>query len=309
MKILKSKLNQKILIVVLGIIVLNLAVIDFLVLGQPSIAKVSSFLTERNQKADRESIFEAMNPSAGYQLNFTYGDLGPKMVSSGVIDLNKFTSLYKDRGGLDKEQEDILTKNSNQKIKFTRENSNFLLNFFWAVGLANNSKILTDGQMQTYGGNPGNFASTGGWSLSRETSMNYYAKDNLFKLTPGEEALVQKVASGIYRPCCDNSTAFPDCNHGMALLGVLEMMVSKGANENQMFEAAKYINAFWFPTNYYDLARYFKTTAGKDFKDIDAKVILGKDYSSASGYNSIKKLLEAKEGKQENQQQGSSCGV
>lgn len=309
MKILKNKLNQKILIIILGIIVLNLAVIDFFVLGQSSLTKISSFITEKNQKAERDSIFESVNPSAGYQLNFTYGDLGPKLVSSGVIDLNKFTALYKDRGGLNQEQSDILTKSSNQKIKFTRENSNFLLNFFWAVGLVNNSKILTDGQMQTYGGNPGNFASTGGWTLSTEASMNYYAKDNLFNLTSEQDALVQKVASGIYRPCCDNSTAFPDCNHGMALLGVLEMMASKGANENQMFEAAKYINAYWFSTNYYDLARYFKDKEGKNFNQIDAKIILGKDYSSASGYGAIKKWLDAKNGTQQNNSQGSSCGV
>lgn len=309
MMILKSKLSKKFLIGVLGVIVINLAIVDFMVFGQSYVTKVSSFLTEKNQKSDRESIFEQINPSKGYELNFSYGDLGPRLVSSGVIDLNKFTTLYKDRGGLTTEQTAILTKNSNQKIKITRENSNFLLNFFWAVGLANNSKILTDGQMQTYGGNPGNFASTGGWSLGKETSMNYYAKDNLFNLTSKQEALVQKVASGIFRPCCDNSTAFPDCNHGMALLGVLEIMASKGADENQMFETAKYFNAFWFPTNYYDLARYLKLKDGKDFNNIDGRIILGKNYSSASGYNNIKKLLEEKEGKVQNSGGGSSCGV
>lgn len=121
MKILKSKLNQKILIVVLGIIVLNLAVIDFLVLGQSSITKVSSFLTERNQKIERESIFEEVNPQKGFELNARYGDLGPKMISMGVIDLNKFKSTEQ----LPDEESNILTKGLDQKIKITRENSHF----------------------------------------------------------------------------------------------------------------------------------------------------------------------------------------
>lgn len=309
MKISKNKLNKSnILIYVLALIVINLAIVDYLILKDTTFGNISAFLSERTQKAERESIFEQMNPSSGYELPVAYSDLGPKMVSSGVIDLEKFTSLYQGRGGMSKEESDILTKGSNQKIKITRENSNFLLNFFWAAGLANNSKILTEGQMKTYG-DPGNFASTGGWTLSKEASMNYYAKDNLFKLSQSQEESVARVASGIFRPCCDNSTAFPDCNHGMALLGVLELMASKGATEQQMFEAAKYVNAFWFPTNYYDLARYFKLKDGTDFNKIDAKTILSKDYSSASGYNSIKKWLEEKEGKVQDQQGGSSCGV
>lgn len=309
MAILKSKLlKTNILVYILAVVVLNLAVVDFLLLKDTTLGKISTYFSERSQKAERESIFEEINPSSGYTLPITYSDLGPKMVSSGVIDLNKFVGLYKDRGGLAKEEMDILTKGSNQKIKITRENSNFLLNFFWAAGLANNSKILTEGQMKTYG-DPANFASTGGWTLSREVSMNYYAKDNLFTLSPSQEELVQRVASGIFRPCCDNSTAFPDCNHGMALLGLLELMASKGGTEAQMFEAAKYVNAFWFPTNYYDLARYFKLKDGTNFGKVEAKTVLGKDYSSASGYSNIKKWLEEKEGKVQSQQGGSSCGV
>ena len=50
----------------------------------------------------------------------------------------------------------------------------------------------------------------------------------------------------------------------MALLSVLQLLASNGATENQMFEAAKYYNAFWFPSNYYDLALYFKNKDGKN---------------------------------------------
>ena len=249
-----------------------------------TITQTATKVTTTKTPETDKTIFEEVNPSAGYEINAVFGDLGPRMVASGVIDMNKF----KPTG-----YEDILTKGSTQKIKITAQNSYFLLNFFWAVGLNNKSKILTDGDMVKYGGEKdlGNFASTGGWTLAKGDPMNFYAKTALITLTPQQEELVQSVASNIYRPCCNNPTSFPDCNHGMALLGVLELMAANGADQNQMFEAAKYFNAFWFPGNYYDLATYFKNKEGKNYKNIDAKIILSKDHSSASGYQTVKKWL------------------
>ncbi len=185
-----------------------------------------------------------------------------------------------------------------------------MLNFFWAAGLGNKSKILTDGDMTKYGNNQtGSFASTGGWSLASGDPMNYYAKGDLIPLTQEQEKLVETVASGVYRPCCNNSTAFPDCNHGMALLGVLQLMAKNGATEDQMFEAAKYFNAYWFPGNYYDLALYFKNKEGKNFKDVSGKVILGKEYSSSSGWQEAKQWLTSNGLVEEPPQQGGGCGV
>ncbi|PIV09255.1 hypothetical protein COS31_04215 [Candidatus Roizmanbacteria bacterium CG02_land_8_20_14_3_00_36_15] len=155
------------------------------------------------------------------------------MISSGVIDLDKFKQTYeKSSQPLTKEQLEILTKGSDKKIKIDRDNSYFLLNFFWAVGLNNKSKVLDEGDIVKYGeGKVGNFASTGGWSLSKTQPMDYYAKSELIPMIAEQESLVQKVASNIYRPCCDNSTAFPDCNHGMALLAVLQLMAANNATE------------------------------------------------------------------------------
>lgn len=302
------KKNRKIKfnILILGLIVLNLFILDLLLLDNLGVLKFKSLISEKIESSQRDQIFEEINPSKGYALNANYSDLGPKMVSMEIIDLDKF----KNADQLSDEELNILTKGSNVKIKITRENSHFLLNFFWALGLANNTKILTDGEMQKYG-NPANFASTGGWTLSRENSMNYYSKASLISLTPDQEKLVQEVASNIYRPCCDNSTAFPDCNHGMALLGVLEFMAANGASEQQMYDAAKYTNAYWFPTNYYDIARYLKMNGGKSFTAVDSKTVLGKNYSSATGYSQIKKWLTEGETKNAVPQQGSgsSCGV
>jgi hypothetical protein len=234
------------------------------------------------------------------------------MVAMGVIDADKFAATYeKSNQPLSSEQKQILLKGSDKKITINRENSYFLLNFFWAVGLANKSTILDEGDMVKYGGKQGagNFASTGGWSLSKSDAMNYYSKSALIPLTKAQEDLVNQVASNIFRPCCNNSTAFPDCNHGMALLGVLQLMASNGATEKEMYEAGKYFNAFWFPGNYYDLALYFKNKEGKSFKDIDAKTLLSKEYSSATGWQSAKQWLSDKNLIQQPPKQSGGCGV
>ena len=259
-----------------------------------------------------DTIFDEINPVGGFEINASYGNLGPQMIAMGVIDGAKFKSVYeKSNQPLTSEQEEILFKGLDEKIKMTRDNSYFLLNFFWAVGLANKSKILDEGDMMLYGGKQGagNFASTGGWSLGNSDAMNYYSTSILIPLSQEQEERVTIVASNIYRPCCNNSTAFPDCNHGMALLGVLQLMASNGATESQMYEAGKYFNAFWFPGNYYDLALYFKNSEGKSFKDIDAKTLLGKDYSSASGSQSVKQWLADKGLIQQPPKQGGGCGI
>lgn len=274
----------------------------------------SSVVSQKSSKVApgvSDNLFDEINPEAGYEINSTYGDLGPKMISLGVIDLEKFKSVYEKSGQpLTAEQLEILTRGSNKKVKIGRDNSYFLLNFFWAAGLANKSRILTEGEITQYGKDQiGNFASTGGWSLAKGDPMNFYAKGDLIPLTENQEKLVEKVTSRIYRPCCNNSTAFPDCNHGMALLAVLQLMAANGANESQMFEAAKYFNAYWFPGNYYDLALYFKNKEGKSFSQIPGEVVLGKDYSSASGWQAVKQWLADKGLIKQPPRQGGGCGV
>jgi len=307
----KTKKTAKNLWLIVLSVSLGLNVLALAYILKPEINKLALKGKEAATKKQSENLFDEINPTKGFEISAKYGDLGPRMIESGVIDLEKFKQTYeKSAQPLTKEQLEILTKGSDKKIKIDRDNSYFLLNFFWAAGLANKSKALTEGDIVKYGeGQVGNFASTGGWSLSKTQPMDYYAKSDLIPMTPEQESLVEKVAGNIYRPCCNNSTAFPDCNHGMALLSVLQLMSANGATEKQMFEAAKYYNAFWFPSNYYDLALYFKNSQGKSFRDVPAEIILGKDYSSASGWSKVKKWLADKGIVEQPPEQGGSCGV
>ena len=307
----RTKKTAKNLWLIVLVLSLGLNILALVYVLKPEFNKLALKGKETAKKKETANLFDEINPVKGFEINAKYGDLGPKMIASGVIDLEKFKQTYeKSAQPLTKEQLEILTKGSDKKIKIDRDNSYFLLNFFWAAGLANKSKALIEGDLVKYGeGQVGSFASTGGWSLSKTEPMDYYAKSELIPMTPEQESLVEKVASNIYRPCCDNSTAFPDCNHGMALLAVLQLMAGNNATEKQMFEAAKYYNAFWFPSNYYDLALYFKNKEGKKYSDVPAEVILGKNYSSSSGWSKAKKWLSDKGIIEAPPKTGGGCGV
>lgn len=237
-------------------------------------------------------LLQQINPPKGYTLPASYGDLGPRLIDAGAIDVQRFVQTYQQAGQpLTEEQVAILTEGSDAPIVINSENAYFLLNFFWAFGLTNQNTILTDGlMMENSNGEIGRFASTGGWTLATRPVTELYSQFQLVSLTSEQQARLEKVAEAIYRPCCNNPTHFPDCNHGMAMLGFLEVMAFQGASEVQMFEAAKYINAFWFPQQTLNIALFFKAQ-GEDFVDADARTVVGPDFSSSSGAQKVHQWL------------------
>jgi len=249
-------------------------------------------------------VREVVIPAAGVVLPVKWGDLGKRMVESGVIDKDKFESLYSSRGGMDADSRKLLYGAGNGNLKITSENSRTVLNLLWALGLGNKNKILEEGPMIEYGkGNPGRFASTGGWTLAKGRTMDHYSAHSFITLTEEQQALVERVSKNIYRPCCGNSAYFPDCNHGMAMLGLLELMASQNVSEEEMYKAALAVNSYWFPNTYLTIAKYLQKR-GIEWKDADAKEILGAGYSDSSGYRRIRAEVEpAKVGG------GGSCGV
>ena len=266
---------------------------------------------EKNQKiataqnVSVSALEETVLPSAGVILPVSWGDLGAKLVSVGAIDGVRFKALYDERGQFTKEYESLLIGNNADKLKITKDNAGYLLNLFWALGLASKNQILDSGEMANprYGG-AGNFASTGGWTMAQGNPMDHYSRHKFFNLTLEQQELVEKVSKGIYRPCCNNSTHFPDCNHGMAMLGLLELMASQGASEQDMWKAALAVNSYWFPDTYLTIATYMKNKS-VEWKDVKPEEILGINYSSGSGYAKIVSQVS----KPEQQQGGGGCSV
>lgn len=231
----------------------------------------------------------AMTRSAeGTLLPIVLNDLGPRMVQAGVIDSAKFVALYEQNPEMQKIAEDLLSKTYKEEIIITPQNAPILLNYFWALGLGNKNEILEKGEMSNpaYGG-PQVFASTGGWDLAIGNSMNHYSMHQFILLSPEEQILVDRVSENIFRPCCGNSTHFPDCNHGMAMLAYLELAASQGASESDLYQGALILNSYWFPDQYRAIAEYMKQKEGIEWKDVDPKVVLGAEYSSAEGFQNI----------------------
>jgi hypothetical protein len=265
---------------------------------------VISQISSESDGVDVAALVGEVLPDEGVILPINWGDLGKRMIVDGVIDEAKFRALFE--GGLTSAEEQMLTGNSDQLIVLNQQNSRYLLDLLWAFGLANKNDILENGEMtnEKYGG-AGKFASVGGWSIAKGAGINHYSKHAYVTLTTEQQALVDKVSRGIFRPCCGNSTYFPDCNHGMAMLGLLELMAKSNVSEQQMYEVALKVNSFWFPQTYIDLATYFKEQ-GQDWNQVDAKTVLGAEYSSAQGYQQIKQQIRSLP---KPQQGGGGCGV
>lgn len=270
---------------------------------RPYVAKILN-LPESPEAREAARLEKTVLPKEGVMLPVVWGDLGAQMLKAGVIDAEKFEGIYKNTGGLNTDTRSLLYGSNNDRLQITRQNAGVFLNLLWAFGLGNKNDILEKGPMteKKYGG-AGGFASTGGWTLAQGNAMKHYSKHQFVSLTPEQQQLVERVSWNIYRPCCGNPTYFPDCNHGMAMLGFLELMASQGIGEGDMYQYALALNSYWFPETYVNLARYFDS---KDvpWKKVDPKEVLGADYSSSSGYRNILNKIKPVQ-----QQGGGSCGV
>lgn len=236
---------------------------------------------------DLSSIESDVLPKEGVELPVSWKDLGPQLIKLGVIDEAKFRKAVK----ITPEQENILTKNSEEKIRIDATNSQFIVDMLWALGLAQKSIVYDEGPLgKEYKKEAGNFASTGGWNLARGEAMQYLNRFDLIPLTPEQQKKVGEIAQNVYRPCCGNSTWFPDCNHGMAALAIIELLVANNVDEATIYKKVLEFNSFWFPDSYLYVATYF-SRQGTPWSQVDAKMILGKEYSSAQGAQAIAKKV------------------
>lgn len=230
-------------------------------------------------------IAQTVTPFEGLTVPVVWGDLGKRLIEAGAIDLGKFERHY---GEFTPEQEQILLGDDLQQITFNARNIQFWTNVLWSFGLTQESKVLSEGPMkQNEAQVPiSGYASTGGWVLGSQSATELYNSALLVELTSEQDEMVSRVAERIYRPCCGNHTAYPDCNHGMAVLGLLELMASQGAAEDELYQAALAFNSYAFPDQYVVLSAYM-LGEGLPWAEVDAATALSAEYSSAQAIQRI----------------------
>ncbi len=245
---------------------------------------------KRSKGVDSLEVVAAVVPLEGYTVDINWGDTGQKLVAAGGIDMAKYGENYSD----EKYQTLLayLTSDQKQKITINSDNAYFWVNTLWALGLTQKSEVLSGGRMGALKPEQlANLAATGGWTLGAKEAMSLYNSTDILKLTGDQQKLVKRISEGVYRPCCGNSTAFPDCNHGMAALGLIELMVSQGSSEDDIYGALLAFNSYWFSQMYVDLANYWQIKENTAWADVDPKVVLAANFSSKAGYRKIKQQL------------------
>ena len=278
---------------------------EYYILKRRFAKQVKEILISNDPEALVKDATAKVLPVSGYQTSLTWGQLGKKLVEVGAIDKQKYLEIYNSNTN-GKQDLDIFSENFDKKIVINENNSRFVVNTLWALGLANKSKVLDQGPMRT-GGNPTkNFASTGGWTLGSKPVMEIYSSQELIPLSSEQQDLVEKIAGNVYRPCCGNHTAFPDCNHGMAALGYIELAVASNLSEDQIYKDLLAFNSYWFPQTYVEMAVYFQQEDGLSWEQVDAKKALSNDFSSSRGSQKIKQAVSSVPGLKS---QGGSCGA
>jgi len=233
-----------------------------------------------------ETTLSKVVPPAGYQSRIALQDSVIRLVRAGVIDLGKFFDLQrravKSPDGLSQ----VLAEPSPNPIWLTRDNASAYVNLLWPIGLAN--RMNGNFTSPLSGASAPSFASTAGWTLGdRAEGSGYFNRFPIVEMTLAQESLAIRVAKSTFRPCCDNSTFFQDCNHGSALLGVLQLGAAQGLDEAELYREALAFNPFWFADYYVRTALYFIIVRKIAWDEVDPKEVMGPTFSALSSWRRI----------------------
>ena len=225
-------------------------------------------------------VVSHVTPSAGVNTGISFGDSILRLIAGGALDPAKLRSLS---GRLPDWVERLFAAPSMTPILFSYETAPYLVNLLWPLGLSTRTAFNRKSPIYTL--RIPDFASTGGWTLGREKNgYVYFNKIDAVTMTDQQEAMVLNAATKTYRPCCDNSTFFQDCNHGSALLGLMELAASQGATAARLYQIALAANSYWFPEEYAKTALYFWRFQKRSWSEIPPPPILSRDFSSLSGW-------------------------
>lgn len=224
-----------------------------------------------------EQTLAQVLPPGGVQTRITLHDSLIQLVERGVIDPEFFLQSYE--GRLPPNLRLLLSWPAHRPISLTLDNASVYVNLLWPLGLAN--RLSANEISPISGARLPSFASTAGWTLGKEGSgASYFNQFPVVELTAEQEELAVRVAKNTYRPCCNNSTFFQDCNHGSALFGVIQLGASQGLSEADLYREALAFNSHWFPSHYVQIALYTALVEKRDWTELGPAELMGFNYSS-----------------------------
>jgi hypothetical protein len=258
------------------------------VLSTLSACALSGLARTSSAQQTRATVLDAVAlsvlPPGGYRSRISLGKSIVELVEHGVIVPLKFARIGERSGGIPSGLPAALSAPTETPILLTTQNANAWVNLLWPLGLANYMSANVHSPIS--GASLASFASTSAWTLGAEPNgAAYFNRFKVVELTPIQEAEVMTVASRSYRPCCNNPTFFQDCNHGSALLGLLELGAAQGLTEQELWREALAFNSFWFASYYVQTAYYFTIVKNIDWEHVDPALVMGKDYSSGGGWS------------------------
>lgn len=188
-------------------------------------------------------LYRQVVPEKGVNTGVMFGEAIQRVIAAGALDPDK---LRAQTAALPHWVERLLAGPSQEPIVLTRQSATYLVNLLWPIGLSN--RVAFNRESPLNSGDLSGFASTGGWTLGRAPNgAAYFNAVDAVPLTARQAFLALAVAANTFRPCCDNSTFFQDCNHGSALLGLIELAVSQGLSAEAIYRIALAANSYWFP--------------------------------------------------------------
>ncbi len=240
-------------------------------------------LIERFKPDPVRDAYDAVLPSRGDRTTVVFGDSLLRLVRAGAIDPEKFNALYAARGGLPDWLPPLFESASAEPILISSATAPYLLNLLWPLGLATKTRFNADSPVG--GQRLATLASTAGWRLGRApTGAAYFNKVATIELSAEQDERVLAVARKTFRPCCDNSAFFQDCNHGSAMLGLLELGAAQDLSEGELYRLAKTANGYWYPSQYVEMALFFATIEDTPWRDVDPATAVGARFASARGW-------------------------
>ena len=224
--------------------------------------------------------YEQVVPDKGIDTGVIFGDAIQKVIAAGALEPEKLRAHTR---ALPLWVERLLAVPSEQTIVLTRDSAPHLVNLLWPIGLSN--RVVFNRESPINNIRLPSYASTGGWTLGRVPSGSvYFNTVDAVPLTERQASLALAVATNTFRPCCDNSTFFQDCNHGSALLGLIELAAAQGATAEAIYRIAVAANSYWFPEQYARTAQYFLHFTGRSWRAISPSLIVSATYSSLTGW-------------------------